>query len=324
MSCIRMRIVLGIALALCCLDLTRQIALCESSGPTDSDAALERARKHFKIGVDFYRERNFRAALIEFQRAYKSSPHYKLLYNLGQTSLELREDAAAIDYFSRYLQEGRSELEPERRQEVELDLERLRARIATLSVRCNQDGAEIYLDEALIGTSPLREPLKVSVGRRKLVAVKHGLPDAERVIDIAAGEHVSVMLELKPQATQELPSLQLMAAKPEAQSGGISAAGWAGITTGLVAAAAGTLSVLTALSQNAYDVEIKRETTPARLRAKRDDAKTKALVSDVLWGATAVSAGITAIFVLSAGKSDRDPSLAVRLTPGSVRITGQF
>lgn len=324
MKCNRMRIVLASALLLACLDLVRETALCENTGPSSAEAALERARKHFKIGVDFYRERNFRAAQIEFQRAYKASPHYKLLYNLGQTSLELQEDAAAIDYFARYLQEGRSELDPERKAEVEQDIERLRARIASINVICNQDGAEIYLDEVLIGTTPLREPLKLSVGRRKLVAAKRGFHEAERVIDIGAGERVSVTLELKPRASLEPATLQLMAAKPEAESGGISAAAWAGLATGLIAAGAATLSVLTALSQNAYDQEIKHETTPARLRDKREDAKTKALVADVLWGATALSAGVTAICLFTQGKSERDPSVAVQLGPGSLRLAGRF
>jgi hypothetical protein len=316
----RMRSVFSLVLLLVCLDLARGIALCEGGEPSSTDAA----RKHFHIGVDFYRERNFRAAQIEFQRAYKASPHYKLLYNLGQTSLELQEDAAAVDYFSRYLQEGQSELDAERKREVELDIERLRARIATISVHCNQEGAEIYLDETLIGTSPLREPLKVSVGRRKLVAAKRGFPEAERVIDIGAGEHMSVTLELKPRATLDVTNLQLTAARPAAQSGGVSAAAWAGIATGLVAAGAATLSVLTAMSQNTYDQEIKHETTPARLRAKRDDAKTKALIADVLWGATAASAGLTAILLLTDGKPERDPNLALELSPGSVRLAGQF
>jgi hypothetical protein len=57
--------------------------------PTPGEA--EAARAHFRMGVDFYRERNFRAALIEFQRAYRAAPHYKLLYNLGQASVELQE-----------------------------------------------------------------------------------------------------------------------------------------------------------------------------------------------------------------------------------------
>src|SRR5688572_21975310 len=74
------------------------------------DAATEKARAHFKLGVDLYREGNSRAALIEFKRAYKAAPHYKLLYNLGQASLELQEDSNAIDYFTTYLRQGGDEI----------------------------------------------------------------------------------------------------------------------------------------------------------------------------------------------------------------------
>ena len=82
------------------------------------DPAKERARGHFRTGVNFYRERNFRAALIEFQRAYKAYPNYKLLYNLGQASLELQEYVQAIDYLTSYLRTGGHLIEVQRRDEV--------------------------------------------------------------------------------------------------------------------------------------------------------------------------------------------------------------
>src|ERR1700748_2626156 len=75
--------------------LTRSRVRAEDASASEArDAATERARIHFKNGVDFYREHNFRAALIEFKRAYKAAPHFKLLYNLGQASLELQEDSS--------------------------------------------------------------------------------------------------------------------------------------------------------------------------------------------------------------------------------------
>lgn len=301
------------------------------AAPGATDAAsepndpIERARLHFRLGVDFYREKNYRAALIEFQRAYSASPHYKLLYNLGQASLELSEDNNAIGYLTRYLAEGTTEIADERRVEVEQNIVKLRARLATVAVRTNQAGAEIYLDETRIGVAPLREPVKVSVGRRRFVAMKHGYPDAERVIDVAAGERVTVELEFKAQPQLDLSKLRLPASPPS-DEGSTSPALWTGMATGAVAAGAGIMSILTLVAQNRYDDETKGFTSRDQLERLRHDAKTKALVADVLWGATIVGVGATAVVLLTTGGTDREaaPAVSLRVHPTGVKLAGAF
>jgi hypothetical protein len=290
----------------------------------EPDDPTERARLHFKLGVDFYREKNYRAALIEFQRAYAASPHYKLLYNLGQASLELQEDSTAIGYFTRYLTEGANEISEERRNEVETNLVKLRSRLATVTVTTNQAGAEIYVDESRVGIAPLHEPVKVTAGRRKFVAVRHGYPDAERVIDIAAGDEANVELEFKERPEIDLSKLRF--ANAPQQNEEISPALWTGIATGAIAAGAGTMSILTMVAQNSYDEEKKGLTTRPELDRLREDAKMKALVSDVLWGATIVGAGVTAVLIFTSGDSEREPApdVALQVNPTGVRLAGQF
>ncbi|HET6335754.1 MAG TPA: PEGA domain-containing protein, partial [Polyangiales bacterium] len=197
----------------------------------DSDNPTDRARVHFRNGVDFYHEGNFRAALIEFKRAYKASPHYKLLYNLGQVSLELQEDGSAIDYFTHYLREGGDELSPERTQEVQRDLARLQARLAHATITADQAGAEIYVDDGLVGTSPLSGSVRLSVGRHHIKAKQRGVITAERTLDVAAGDDLVVALELDAH-TRELS--QPLAPSAAHEDGGLSAAAWGGIATAVI------------------------------------------------------------------------------------------
>jgi tetratricopeptide (TPR) repeat protein len=300
---------------------------------TASEAAnaTDRARLHFKLGVDFYRERNFRAALIEFKRAYGAAPHYKLLYNLGQASLELQEDAAAIEYFNEYLRLGADELSEDRRQEVEETIHRLEGRIATVAITSNEEGAEIYVDDTLIGRTPLEQPVRVSVGRRKLSAVKEGFPTAERIQDIAAGDHLSIKLEFP---TKEAVVLDAYRAQPYPSServASIPAATWTGIATAALGASAVTMTILTALAQKAYDDEKQVETTRATLDRLRDDAKTKALITDIAWSATLVSGVITTVLIITNRKSAQDPDetaggSGVRLAigPSSLVVQGRL
>ena len=299
----------------------------EGEEAQDPDTATERARLHFRNGVDFYRERNYRAALIEFKRAYKASPHYKLLYNLGQASLELQEDAAAIEYFSNYLREGADELSAERKKEVEQDVIRLQARLSHVTITVNQPGAEIYIDDGMVGTSPLAEPIKLSVGRRRIVAMKSGFITAERTLDVAAGDHLTVELELKDRS-QDLAKFQAAAnAAARKGDGSLSAAAWSGIATAVVGAGAITMSVLTALAQSDYDNESKQKTSAERLKDIRDDAKVKALAADIAWGATIVGAGITTVLLIANSGSDEAPKnqgIKVDLGAGSLHLRGTF
>lgn len=77
------------------------------------------ARAHFNRGVELARAGSYEAALAEFQQAYRISPHFSVLYNIGQAELALERTAAALDTLRRYLAEGGEQIEPARRAEVE-------------------------------------------------------------------------------------------------------------------------------------------------------------------------------------------------------------
>jgi tetratricopeptide (TPR) repeat protein len=326
-----------VRIAFCCVALLGSFpAVVAHADPARSSLGkepedpIDRARLHFKLGVDFYRERNFRAALIEFERAYQASPHYKLLYNLGQASLELQEDSNAIGYFNRYLAEGEREIPDERKTEVSQTIVRLQARLATITVTTNQPGAEIYVDQTRIGISPLKASVKVSVGRHKFVAIKSGFSDAERVIDVAAGDSTALELEFKDPPQIDVSSLQraenALARREETP---MSPAVWTGIATGALGVAAGSLSILTMVAQGDYDDQKKLQTTRSELDRMRDDAKTKALIADVLWGATIIGAGVTVVLMITSGGSDQErdgeaTNVAFRVNPTGVGVTGEF
>lgn len=289
------------------------------------DVATERARAHFKLGVDLYREGNSRAALIEFKRAYKAAPHYKLLYNLAQASLELQEDWNAIDYFSNYLKQGGAEISADRRREVDETIERLKRRLATIAVTTNQPGAEIFLDETSVGVSPLREPVKVSVGRRKLTATKHGFDPIERMVDVAAGDHLELTLQFKDKPAPIIANLPYAVPAPREDSG-LSAGGYMALGTGVLAAGSVTLTVFTAMAQKAYDDEKGKLTTAPKLRQLRNDAETKALVTDIAWAATGAAAIVTGVLLVieSDTGAPEQASVGLDIGPAKLGVHGRF
>lgn len=136
-------------------------------GAVPARADTDDARNHFTRAVELFKEGDFRAALIEFQRAYDASPNYKVLYNLGQTNLELQDYAGALRAFRGYLDGGGREIAPARRTQVEGDLKRLESRVARVDVVVNVEGADVTIDDVSVGKSPLSAPVLVSAGRRK-------------------------------------------------------------------------------------------------------------------------------------------------------------
>ena len=65
------------------------LALCLAMGVPGVAAAqqqnpLEEAKQRLKRGMELYDENNFRASLVELQRAYELAPSYRLLYNIDQ------------------------------------------------------------------------------------------------------------------------------------------------------------------------------------------------------------------------------------------------
>src|ERR1700754_3957554 len=77
----------------------------DAGGGAAAGESLEvvQARKHFSQGLKLYKEGDFDAALVQFERAYAVKPNYKVLYNIAQSYFELRQYVEARDGLTRYL-----------------------------------------------------------------------------------------------------------------------------------------------------------------------------------------------------------------------------
>src|SRR6476619_3947094 len=131
------------------------LALASPAGaqPTPSPSAVAEAGKHFQRGVTMYNEADYRAALVEFRRAYETAPNAAVLYNIGQTYYQLQNYAAALSTLERYLAE--SGPTAPHRQEVEQTIATLQARVGKVAITTNVPDCEITIDDELVGKTPL-------------------------------------------------------------------------------------------------------------------------------------------------------------------------
>jgi hypothetical protein len=187
-------------------------ATAETKHPAPSAEAVASARAHFARGVKLYEEDDFRAALIEFSRAYELAPNWGVLFNVGQSYYQLRDYAGALRTLERYEAEGGAQIPSDRRAQIDRELDELRGRVAHVTLTANVAGADFSLDDAAIGRSPLAGPILIGAGRHRLSASKAGYLPTVRIVDIAGSDDVAIALELReeearpPVATADSPS----------------------------------------------------------------------------------------------------------------------
>ena len=186
-----------IVVALVCLASIAPAAA-EENGSTMREAA-----KHFQRGVTLYSEADYPGALVEFKRAYVLAPNEVVLYNVGQTQYQLRDYAGALGSFERYLSMTGA-ADPHRSQ-VESSVKVLRTRVGQLTIVTVPVGAEVSVDDRVIGTTPFAKPVVVGVGHLTVTASAPGRVPVTRYVDLAAEDNVSVTLEMAAQTTATRP-----------------------------------------------------------------------------------------------------------------------
>lgn len=291
---------------------------------------------HFERGVSFFRNGDYVAAMVEFERAYKLDPKPQVLYNIGQTSRELRDYARSLKSFERYLAES-PDVSADRRKQVEAFVDELRGKVARLTVVVDVAGAEVTVDDALVGRTPLAEPLVVNAGRRKIDVKRAGYAPVTRFVEIAGTSNDKLELTLDPLAAPAPapappPKIDVVAppsTKPEPASPGVGR--WIGLgVTGVLGIATGVFGGLALKNGSDFDDALAEVPTSAStIDDARSEARTFAITADVLGGAT-IAAGITTIILFAvegsadASATPEKASLVPLVGPGFIGAAATF
>jgi tetratricopeptide (TPR) repeat protein len=86
---------------------------------THEACAEPNARRHYERALAEVQAGKLREARQSFEEAYRLSPHFVVLYNLGRVSFDLGELETARGYFERYLEQGGNRIAPAERERVE-------------------------------------------------------------------------------------------------------------------------------------------------------------------------------------------------------------
>lgn len=293
------------------------------------------ARDRYESAVKLYEEGAYDAALVELNRAAELRPSYKLFYNIGQVRFAMHDYAAAIDAYRQYLDKGGDKIPQTRRDQVQKELNTLAQRVAKLSIDVDVPGAEISVDDVVVGSAPLAGPLVVNSGIRR-VTVRH--PDyasQSRRVNLAGGVQERVSFALanpaatvappappsagtnEPRAAQPPPAAVAAPPRgpsappkttpdsppsPEASAHSVPWLGW--VLTGAFAAGA-TVTGALALSANST---LKRdreglEVSSSEFDSQATKVRTLAVVTDTLAAAALVAGSVSLWLTLGSTKS---------------------
>jgi tetratricopeptide (TPR) repeat protein len=299
----------------------------EEGGGAAGGESLEvvQARKHFSQGLKLYKDGDFDAALVQFERAYAVKPNYKVLYNIAQSYFELRQYVEARDSLTRYLKDGGDAIDAERRASVENDLTELQRRISHLKLVVNVAGAAVYVDGKKVGTTPLQSTVDVSEGQRTIAVESADRGSKQRVVRVAGGEEHIIEIAFENQAKPaQAPSALRAERPPTAQSTGLGAGFWVtGVSALVLGAGAGVTGYLTLESEKKRDDELDElGVQQSELDDSRDKTKTLALTTDILAGGAVLFAGIATVLLIT---HDSDPhQVGLSVAPGRVALSGKF
>jgi hypothetical protein len=334
--CIRSKRALRVSAFLCVLNSTlaagaQPVLPAEGAAITageSDDRAVDLAREHFDRGLDYHRAGEHAQALAEFERAYQLIPNYRVLYNIGQLYLQMGRYADARTTLTKYLQEGGQNLGEDRVRAVQADLQLLGKRTAMIRVQSNVAGAEVSVDDVIVGDTPLADPLLVNAGVHRVRIAKAGYGSRTERVTMLGAQDKTLVIDLQ-QVESTSRTIVVRERTREPGASGLMIASW--VTTGVLAAGAITTGVMGASEASELDRLRKSEgdlSLREDLRQTRNRARTLLVASDIFSGAALIAGG--ASVWLSVKKPRRaetervEQPLQVGYQSGQLRVRGHF
>jgi tetratricopeptide (TPR) repeat protein len=184
------------------------VAAAVASAPAARAAAedpREEAAACYRQGIDLAKQGLYGEALEQFNQAYAKSPHFAVLYNIGQAQIALGRPLAAIEALTTYLREGADKVPLSRREQVQAQIALLEASLGELTIVTDRPGIAIRVDDREVGRTPLFQPIRLAAGRHTIAASAPDGAQLTRVVTLAEAERQRLELALPEEGPHEPP-----------------------------------------------------------------------------------------------------------------------
>jgi len=296
-----------------------------------ADAAKEEAATRYARGIELYKEENYKAALVEFKRAYELTKAYKVLYNIGQVCFQLQDYVCAVTSFEQYLERGGVEVPEKRRDDVNADLKKLRPRISDVTILTNVPGVDITIDDVPRGRTPL-SAIRLSAGGHRLTAIKEGKVAVTQSFEVAGADKPTIKIDLVDTAGKSVVVRERVGDTSKWTTLSFVGLG----AGGAMLVAGGVTGVMALRASSDLDNESYVGEPTAEAKSLRSRVKSLRLATDVLIAAGVVTIGTTLVLTLTRKTESSstttttgaartgDVKVGLGIGPGSFMIKGEF
>jgi hypothetical protein len=255
--------------------------------PPPSRRAVAEARQAFTRGVEQMRRSRWAEALDDLRRSIELHPTRVARFNAAMCLKNLGRLDEALAMLEGLMAGSEGDTGPARVAIVRVEIEALRALMGQLVVTVDVEGAEVSVDDRVVGQAPLARPIYVLAGNHSVQARRTGGGTVEEQVQVQAGEVRAVRLVLQPRPVQRGPGR----ARTTARSGPPPALFWGS----LIVAGAATVTT-TVLGSIALVGSADYEADPDRTEEDQRAGQRLVLLTDVSLSVAVVTAG--AAFVL--------------------------
>ncbi|WP_437969548.1 PEGA domain-containing protein [Sorangium sp. So ce260] len=209
------------------------------------EAMSDKARKLYLEGVAASEKKRWADAHASFVAAWALQKHYTILGGIGTCELMLKRHRDAAEHLAVYVRELEQDATatPQERAAAAETYAEARAHVGAVVVRANVPGAEVVVDGAVVGKTPLLDPVFLEPGPHT-VAVRHdGYAPQETAVEVAPGSEIRRAFELERPPVSAPPPSPAPPPRDDAKRSnlGVLVAGGAAAGAGVIAGVAFTL-----------------------------------------------------------------------------------
>ena len=162
--------------------------------PSLSESLTGQPKGDYESGKVLYTDGDNAGALVKFTSAYNTSQDPRLLWNMAACEKNLRHYSKALKLVRQYVKDGDKFLSDQDKKEAEDLIKVMEPFTTKLQVNVDEAGAEVAVDEEVLGQSPVPEAL-VDIGQRKVRVRKEGFEEYTK--DLPVGGAAQVSLDVK-------------------------------------------------------------------------------------------------------------------------------
>jgi hypothetical protein len=167
-------------------------AAAPAAAPPLSESLTGMAKAEYEAGRILYGDKDYANAILKFMKAHELSKDPRLLWNIAVCQKNLRRYSKMLATIHSYQVEAADLLTAEEKaQSVEI-VKTVESFVSRMKLTASEEGAEVFVDDEKVGETPLREPVLVDVGTRKIHLVKKGFKDLLVSKEVTGGGELTV------------------------------------------------------------------------------------------------------------------------------------